>query len=65
MFERPLYWPDDYLEVQEFMPEYVYLNPEIAALETLKKELTEEAMADIAAAGGKPEDAVDTEENRP
>jgi hypothetical protein len=36
-FGRDLYWPDTLSEVIEFMPSYVYIDPEEVALEALKE----------------------------
>jgi len=37
VFGRDLYWPDTLAEVKQFMPSYVYVDPELAALDTLKQ----------------------------
>lgn len=41
-FGRDLYWPDTLTEVKEFMPSYVYVDPEVAALEALKQQIQAE-----------------------
>ena len=41
-FGRDLYWPDTLEEVKQFMPTYVYTDPEIVALEALKKQIAAE-----------------------
>jgi hypothetical protein len=41
-FVRDLYWPDTLTEVKEFMPSYVYVDPEVAALEALKQQIQAE-----------------------
>ena len=41
-FGRDIYWPDNYTEVQTFMPEYRYVNPEDEVLQSLKAKIEEE-----------------------
>ena len=65
-FGRDLYWPDNLAEIKQFMPTYVYIDPELAALEDLKQKIQAEQLSAIASSGGKVEDnnseAVDNED---